>query len=486
MNLRRTLLSTALILALSSSAYAATAWPGSTNTKIAETGVNLVEGYEPSGASIHNGQLLIVGDDGDITLMDFDGNNMQDWRPNNYDLEGVASKNDGSDLIYVGREYPETIFEFDLGSGQLTGNSWDLSTVMNGNQFEGLEALAYHNNEFYAGGQGDGLIYVFDENGNHQRTITPSTVRNDLSGLTLDDDGLIYAIHDSYNLMVVLDQDGTIQDEINLPSDSNNQEGLAFSPCDNALFISEDDGDVKRYSDFPLDCPMADLSISNLSWDSRLQKLSYTLSNEGDLDVDPLSGGNNQIYLNGSLVETRPWQWHSSQTDYLSSGGSTNRVWYGYLEESLASLSTGTHEWEVCVDADDTISETDEQNNCSTLSWTFDGQLPDLKAEISSFNSVNLKFNYVLSNMGGISVKKSLGHNTITLDGVPIEESAWIDDSSPRYIYAGHRKYISLTLDPSLVSQGAHEISVCIDSRERILGDADPSNNCSSTTFYRQ
>ena len=104
--------------------------------------------------------LLIADDDGRLSRIDAGGGNVATWVIGG-DLEGVTFVDPSSDLVYLGRERPDAVIEFDLATGLATGNTWDLTPWMTGDSNLGLEALTYANGRFYAGHQGEGNVYVF-------------------------------------------------------------------------------------------------------------------------------------------------------------------------------------------------------------------------------------------------------------------------------------------------------------------------------------
>ena len=99
-------------------------WPGDAGTEIGNVGSpgGLPTPYEPSGAVWHErlGVLLVVSDGGSVSRMDADGQNVTTWIPGG-DLEGIAIVDPQSDLVYLGIEHPDSVQEFDLSTGMLTG-----------------------------------------------------------------------------------------------------------------------------------------------------------------------------------------------------------------------------------------------------------------------------------------------------------------------------------------------------------------------------
>ena len=242
----------------------AMSWPASAATVIAQAGspASLVAGYEPSGAVWHPRLqlLLIVGDDGHVSQLSAGGGAISTWLPGG-DLEGIAIADPGSDLVYLGRENPDAVLEFDLSTGSLTGSVWDLTPWMTGAANLGLEALTVVDGLFYAGHQGNGNVYIFDlQPGGVVQLIGSFPApfgRTDLSGLHYEaQTATLYSIHDSFNILVEMETDGTFIQEFDLPR--NNQEGITLLPdCtidESAVFVAEDSGAVVRYDGYPSIC----------------------------------------------------------------------------------------------------------------------------------------------------------------------------------------------------------------------------------------
>lgn len=256
---------------------AADSWPGDAGNLIGNAS-NLGADYEPSGLvySTSRDQLVMVGDDGDITTMRTNGEIVNNTNPNNDDLEGVTIADQTSNLVYVGVEHPDTIKEYNLDSQAYTGKQWTLTPWMTGDSNQGLEALTFVPNGlhpynssssgglFYAGLQQDGKIYVFDINTNsnetvsHIDTITPIAGQGDLSGLDYNSETeILYAIFDGSNELVEIKTDGTLVNRYTLPG--NSQEGIrVVSSCPNTksnIYIAEDAGpEVWAYGNYPVTC----------------------------------------------------------------------------------------------------------------------------------------------------------------------------------------------------------------------------------------
>ena len=258
------IVASSLTALLASSGARAAPWPADSGVEIGNVGggSGLPSGYEPSGAVWHTGRgvLLVVGDGGQVSQMDADGTNVTTWSPGG-DLEGITIEDPDSDLVYLGRERPDAVLEFDLATGTLTGNSWDLTPWLTGPANQGLEALTYVDGLFYAGLQADGNIYVFRllplGAVEHIDTIASTASRTDISGLHYDaDTQILYAIYDSFDVIVEMEADGTLLREYDLAG--NDQEGVALVPdCeldDATVFIAEDAQEVWRYEGYPIAC----------------------------------------------------------------------------------------------------------------------------------------------------------------------------------------------------------------------------------------
>jgi len=249
------------------------AWPAGSGTEI---GSGLPSGYEPSGIVWHDryDSLFLVSDDGWVSWMDQSGSVVTTWTPGG-DLEGITIVDSDTDYLYLGVEEPETIREFDISTGALSGKSWDLSSWMPGVSGQGMEALTFVPNGnhpysesgsgglFYGGLQADGRIYVFDVDlavsgsVSYVDTIEPYPGLADLSGLHYHaETGALYGIFDSWNLILEMNTDGTVVQVYDLSGDS--QEGVTLMPScpidETSIFIAEDAGEVWRYDGYPVNC----------------------------------------------------------------------------------------------------------------------------------------------------------------------------------------------------------------------------------------
>lgn len=230
-------------------------------------GGNLPSDYEASSITWHPRlqNFFLVSDHGVVSSMCEKGNDMTHWFIGG-DLEATTIACPQSDLIYIGKERPNAIYEFNIVTARIT-RRFDLSDWMKGHNNAGLEALTFvpdaddpESGLFYAGLQGTGEIMVFrlpivscpiSDEVTHIQTIPPSNGIKDISGLHYAaGHNSLYAIYDSSNLLRAMNPDGSVIREWTLPG--RDQEGITMK--DNTLYLSKDfgkkGGDVFRYAPF--------------------------------------------------------------------------------------------------------------------------------------------------------------------------------------------------------------------------------------------
>lgn len=232
-----------------------------------DIGNGLGAGYETSGIVWHSRleRFFAVDDDGRFSSMDVNGNDVTHLIVGLGDPEAVTVADPSSNFVYIGRENSNSILEYDVANNTPT-RAFSLAAWMGGPSNSGLEALTFvadandpDGGLFYAGKQGDGVIYVFripiDAVGGaeFQFSFQAAPGRTDLSGLHYDAaNDVLYAIWDSSNLLRAMRPDGTFLAEWTLPG--TRQEGITFQG--NNLLIAQDNGpDAIRYSNFPLIVP---------------------------------------------------------------------------------------------------------------------------------------------------------------------------------------------------------------------------------------
>jgi RHS repeat-associated protein len=235
-----------------------------------------------------------------------------------------------------------------------------------------------------------------------------------------------------------------------------------------------------------------DLGVKGLMMNDNLT-LGFKIGNMGSTDVDPeTTGGNYRIYLDSILLTEVEWSSDPNDaTNYLTSLSVLKPMTPLFSYEEFASLTSGdTYELEVCIDEDNVTLDDDRTNNCSSLSWTFDGDLSDPSANITAFQLNTLELTYTLSNEGE-SELPPLGnaYQTISLDGIELESTSWTDDAdSSSYLAAGGSASKTITIDSTLLTEDAvHSLEVCTNvsasGASIVNAQHDSNNDCDALSF---
>ena len=243
------------LIILPSIALAASVWPADSGVEINSSSV-----AEPSGSVILDSTLWIVDDGGYLWSMELDGSNKTSYSLGG-DLEAITTV-DG--YLYLGIENPDGVMEVDPATGTATGETWDLTGYMTGSDNAGLEALTYAEGYFYAGLQEDGHTFVFELTAGGGVTfiaeLDSPVGYTDIAGLHYED-GVFYAVYDSYNRISLMEVDDlaapttfiVLQDEygtdLRYELEGDTQEGVAFDGS--TIYVAEDAGEIYYYENFP-------------------------------------------------------------------------------------------------------------------------------------------------------------------------------------------------------------------------------------------
>ncbi|MBI1907923.1 hypothetical protein HYS28_00710 [Candidatus Uhrbacteria bacterium] len=247
-----------LVFALPAAARAETqSWPASSGTTISggltATATPSGNAFEPSDATIVDGALLVVSDEGDVATMGLDGSDVEMWLTwANNDQEGVTVV---GDTLYVLNERERDVFAYDLATHALL-RTYDLSPWISGWDNEGPEGMTYHNGQWLVGHSLTEEVYAFDLSGD-----APSFLGSWNSGLHVralhsGADGKLYVM--SSGRVAVFDADGGMVDYA-LPANATGPEGFALAMDCAAgtavAIIAYDSGPIYRYENFPVSCP---------------------------------------------------------------------------------------------------------------------------------------------------------------------------------------------------------------------------------------
>jgi hypothetical protein len=100
----------------------------------------------------------------------------------------------------------------------------------------------------------------------------------------------------------------------------------------------------------PADLP--DVTVTGI--DCNGGPLSVTIANTGSTDISPNAVGSLNIWIDGELEWTYSWSTLTCQ-DFHKAGG---------MCVIQPQVLTGTHTVRACMDSDDELTESDENNNC--------------------------------------------------------------------------------------------------------------------------
>ncbi|PCJ51423.1 MAG: hypothetical protein COA79_26370 [Planctomycetota bacterium] len=235
--------------------------------------INYSKFNEPSGICHHISRksLIVVGDEGDICEMDYNGKILQKKHLFNSDFEGVTH-NPSTGLIYIAVEGEEKIIEINP-AGLTVTREFILSRQLNGETLlkvggQGIEAITFvpnsshpHGGTFLVANQSlqldskddiSGIIeYEIPLNnkkvkkgfGKIIRVIQPYII--DLTGLYYEmSTKLIYVISESTNTLSCLSRAGILLNVQALPG--QRQEGITFD-SKGYLYIAQDSGQIIKY-----------------------------------------------------------------------------------------------------------------------------------------------------------------------------------------------------------------------------------------------
>lgn len=196
--------------------------------------------------------------------------------------------------------------------------------------------------------------------------------------------------------------------------------------------------------------------------DSSLARLRVDIGNDGIWDVEGID----------KFVPS-----------FLATDVKTNGVGISWKDAWI--IIPGTHRFEVCVDAENIVAESDEANNCSYLTWTFklpSGKRPDLKV---GFLSVGRGPDFLtpmalIENEGGsvaspfaVKAKVDIG-----------DDGSW--DIVPPFMSMGSigydsGKFIDWPKLWQLSKTETYKIEICTDAEGKIQ-ESNEKNNCNSMT----
>ncbi|MEZ5976850.1 MAG: hypothetical protein R3F34_01340 [Planctomycetota bacterium] len=234
-----------------------------------EIGTGLPTTSEASGIAWHEGreQWIVVGDEGLLAALSPGGAVLTQWSVPG-DLEAVCVADPNRDRVYLAREQPDAVLEFDLVTGTVL-RVFDVSAWFPGPSNDGVEALTFvpdandpEGGLFWAGSSLDGTVHRFrlpilsSATSNqvlHVDSFVPSSSK-ELRGLDADPvAGVVYALYSDPPAVRVLGPSGNTLANWPVPAAPGGAraEGVGVRGCE--LALAEDAGRsgisrVERYS----------------------------------------------------------------------------------------------------------------------------------------------------------------------------------------------------------------------------------------------
>jgi uncharacterized protein YjiK len=190
-------------------------------------------------------------------MMNRDGTELVHWNIGG-DLEAITVADHTSNFVYIGVENPDSVYEFDVSSGEIT-RTFSLTNWMTGPSNLGLEALTFVPDDshqeggvFYAGLQSTGEVFRFGLSIKSSSTLSSVTFIDtlviegshpDLADLSYDPSSdRILALYDSLDRIKVIEKDGELRTQWVAPG--TEQEAILY--VGGVLFIGEDFGGSER------------------------------------------------------------------------------------------------------------------------------------------------------------------------------------------------------------------------------------------------
>ena len=212
-----------------------------------------------------------------------------------------------------------------------------------------------------------------------------------------------------------------------------------------------------------------DLTVNDLYLDG--EDLVFEIENEGEVDVS----GNDDVYVYVYVDGDRELSERIDE-QYLEAGEDlTVTALEGYFD-------IADEEWdvEVCIDATDDVSESDETNNCleETLGEVYTSDEADLEVtELYLDEDGDLR--YTFENTGDDDVSESSIEYTISVDGDVIETDDLSNNSDNDFFDAGEETTYNAgnILDDYFDEENDFDVEVCIDTDDDV-NEGSESNNC--------
>lgn len=235
--------------------------------------------------------------------------------------------------------------------------------------------------------------------------------------------------------------------------------------------------------------PEADLYVKELIYDGSTMTLSYKVGNQGLLSIDPTLAGQNEVYLDGELLITRPWSNHpSSAVIYLAAGGefTTPLLMYAFPE-----WDQGPHTVKVCLNTTQVAPENNWNNNCITKAIIKQGNAhPDLVVEnayVHLETDGTATLHYTLQNESRVSVTPLYnGTTTVSVNGEVIHEDLWQEEEDWEDWLSSESGGVHRSMNLGTVeTDQSYSAEVCVDSQDGVV-ESDEGNNCAKIVYVSE
>jgi hypothetical protein len=302
-----------------------------------------------------------------------------------------------------------------------------------------------------------------------------------------DADSGLEAIHYTLNTgEITLAQDG---DTINITGSEeqyNVDPDYAYVIAYYAIDIAGNSTETSTYKFDVLGTSNVDFYTENPSLDSNKLSLTYTIGNSGEDDGPEGIESQTTYYLDDEIIFMDQWGEHEyGYLDFSASESSKDQTWYMVQWQGLRNLSTNqTYTLETCANGEHSIMENSFSDNCSELDWTYNGELPDLKARVMNWDQSTEEITYRLGNSGELDLSDfTKGRTTISLDDSLLVTENWSDLPSTTFLLNQTMEEFTYDLSSLSLDPGIHSFEVCIDSTNEVAADENYKNNCHEMRF---
>ncbi len=217
---------------------------------------------------------------------------------------------------------------------------------------------------------------------------------------------------------------------------------------------------------------LPDLTVSGLTYNDS-GTISFTCANEGDGDVAEGTEGVTQVYYDGEVASSYMWSDYGgyAETSFFEAGDSGSAFITGTVPSDVSEV-------EICIDGEDEVEESDEENNCSSLSL-----LPDLEVTDIYVDEYNVEYTAVNNGVTDVDVETDGARNYAYTDTGESTSYTWSNlerGGNTEWLQAGTSQE-DLGAFGYYLSDGIYEVTVCVDYDDDVT-ESDEDNNCLTET----